>query len=67
MDNLIRILGGSVSHLKKLLQRGHRHELGNTGSRKKVDMKLKIVFPEVSAFIELCRWLWEQMTVGETI
>lgn len=47
--------------LRKLLQRRNRPELGNMGSEKKTNIKQKITFPEISAFIEVCRLLWEQM------
>lgn len=47
--------------LRKLLQRRNRPELGNIGSEKKTSIKQKITFPEISAFIEVCRLLWELM------
>lgn len=38
--------------------------MGDIGSEKKIDMKQKIIFPEVSACIEVYMLLWEQMMLG---
>lgn len=62
------ILGCSISHLfEKIASEEKQTWIGKFWFReKKVDTKQKIIFPEVSAFIEVYRLLWEQMMLGET-
>lgn len=59
---IISLLGVSILRLfEKIASEENRPELGNIGSEKKINIKQKITFPEISAFREVFRLLWEQM------